>query len=210
MLHNAKIAEITTPNGEVFEIVFASAFGDSWRENGIFDKEENCIIYIGNIQARQKLSIRIKPPEINHQKKDLAQKILLAILISHPSFLKDKEIIEKLKNIDFKDKELKDFSLVLYSMGMANAFLETEILKEIYHVYSNEDLFDKELILHAPFAMPGSDPQTALERWKEIWHHTVWKQQVKSDLHQAQCIAKQSFDHKNWEKLKVLKTTLLT
>jgi hypothetical protein len=57
--------------------------------------------------------------------------------------------------------------------------------------------------------LPGSEPQAALERWKEIWHHTTWKQQVEGDLKQAQENTKKSFDHKAWEKMKALKNTLV-
>jgi DNA primase len=149
----------------------------------------------------------LEAPKSIKGKNDLARKILLATLITHPILLK--EVFEQFAALDFQGEVWHNLKQCMLDCPEEDFGVLREKLEHTGFKIILDDLFDKDLTLHAPFAMPGSDSQVALERWKEIWHHTTWKQQVKGDLKQTQEHIKQSFEHKAWEKMKALKNTLV-
>ena len=71
-----------------------------------------------------------------------------------------------------------------------------------------EEILDKSIYVHAPFAGEGTDPAVALERWRELWQRATYQELMKKDLKHSTEDMKTSFDQKAWEKLKALKANL--
>ncbi|RZI45883.1 DNA primase [Candidatus Finniella inopinata] len=142
-------------------------------------------------------------PRISDKKNTLAHKILLATLITHPTLLK--EVFEKFAGLEFQKESWQNMRQCMLDYSQENLQTLKDKLHELGFASELDALFDKELFLHAPFAMHGSDPDLALERWQDIWQQTTWKQAVKNDLKQAQEDTKKSFDDQSWQKMKTLK-----
>ena len=146
-------------------------------------------------------------PRVSLKKNTLVHKILLATLITHPTLLK--EVFEQFASLDFQKESWQSIKQLMLEYPHENLETLKDRLCDLGFALEIDGLFDKDLYLHAPFAIQGSDPKVALERWQEIWQQTTWKQEVKNDLKQAQEDTKKSLDDQSWQKMKALKNIFL-
>ncbi len=146
-------------------------------------------------------------PRVSLKKNTLVHKILLATLITHPTLLK--EVFEQFASLDFQKESWQSIKQLMLEYPHENLETLKDKLCDLGFALEIDGLFDKDLYLHAPFAIQGSDPKVALERWQEIWQQTTWKQEVKNDLKQAQEDTKKSLDDQSWQKMKALKNIFL-
>ena len=146
-------------------------------------------------------------PKVSIKKNALAQKILLATLITHPILLK--EVFEQFANLDFQEESWQNMKLAMLDYSHENSKPLKDILNDLGFGPDLAFLFDKELFLHAPFAVQADNPKNVLERWLEIWQQTTWKQAIKNDLKEAQENTKKSLDNQSWQKMKALKNIFL-
>ncbi len=141
-----------------------------------------------------------------HKKNSLSQKILLATVINHPTLLH--EIAEQFAIIEFERKEWAD--LGDYLLESLNGDVQDLKLALQTKGFGSilEEILDKSIYVHAPFAGEGTDPAVALERWRELWQRATYQELMKKDLKHSTEDMKTSFDQKAWEKLKALKANL--
>ncbi|MBY0280844.1 MAG: DNA primase [Alphaproteobacteria bacterium] len=141
-----------------------------------------------------------------YKKNSLSQKILLATILNHPTLLH--EIAEQFAVIEFERKEWEDLKHYLLEslnedIGDIKLALQTKGFGSIL-----EEILDKSIYVHAPFASEGTDQAVVLERWGELWQRTTHQELMKKDLKSSTEDMKTSFDQKAWEKLKALKANL--
>ncbi len=140
------------------------------------------------------------------KKKLLSQKILLATLINHPTLIDN--VAEQLALVEFDNESWQQLKqCILQNMNGDFSSLKEELhLKGFSSIL--EEILDKKIYLHAPFAQEGTDSKVALDRWEEIWNRVAWQESVKKDIKNSAENMKASFDEFEWQKMKALKSSL--
>jgi DNA primase len=140
------------------------------------------------------------------KKNMLSQKILLATLINHPTLLYD--IAEQFALVEFGKESWQQLKQhILQNLDSGHTSLKEELhLKGFSSIL--EEVLDKKIYIHAPFAQEGTDSKVALERWQEIWHRVAWQESIKKDIKSSSESMKVSFDEQEWQKMKALKSSL--
>ncbi|MCX7338780.1 MAG: DNA primase [Alphaproteobacteria bacterium] len=141
-----------------------------------------------------------------YKKSDLAQKILLAILVNHPTLVS--EVAEQLAALEFNHGEWQKLKVFLleYADDANDSFEDCLAQHGLLGILDN--IFDRNLYNHAPYAAKQTDPRIALEGWLDIWDQTVHRARLKEDLESTYQDVKTSFNDKDWQRLKALKSNL--
>ena len=179
-----------------YELDFANRLNRLWYQEKRFSSAHK--------DYKQQISSGSLPlPKVSLKKNTLVHKILLATLVTHPTLLK--EVFEQFASLDFQKESWQNIKQLMLDCSHENSESLKGKLYDLGFASEVESLFDKELSLHAPFAIQGSDPKVALGRWQEIWQQTTWKQEIKNDLKKAQEDTKKSLNQQSWQKMKALK-----
>ena len=143
------------------------------------------------------------------KKNTLWQKILLAIIIRHPKLLI--EVFEQFFQIRFEDDEFAKIQSFLshYDMTQEQDTLEKALVEEGFGPVLNS-IFDRSLLVHAPFLKEGAAEADVLEGWNHIWNRHIVQRQIRQDSKTLVDTIKTSLDKDLWQRLKTLKNRTLT
>lgn len=154
--------------------------------------------------------IQSRKTQLMKNKIALGEKILLSILINHPTLVS--EALEQLMTLSFEDQHellalrqsLLDFC-THHPNGDSIQLKETLInqgFDQLLRELLSRDLYEK-----ARFAHPSTPPDQVLIGWQEIWQSIQTNQHLKDELKMTTSALKSTLDEQTWERLKMLKTT---
>lgn len=147
-------------------------------------------------------------PSLVKNKIALGEKILLSILINHPTLVS--EVVEQLMVLPFEGQDhlssirqiLLDFS-VQYPEGKS-VHLKELIVSSGYESVLME-LLSRDLYEQARFAHSSTPVDVVLEGWNEVWQSIQTGQSIKDELKTTSSMVKSTMDEQSWERLKRLK-----
>jgi DNA primase len=136
--------------------------------------------------------------------------LLLAILINHPNLLD--EVSDDFASLNFKEArlhDLKDAILDFYAersldeMNLKDALLSKGFEVEV------DAILSPHVLIHGAFAKPIAPLEEAREGWREIFNR-IQHALGKDDLKAAQANLAEEMSENAWNRLKLLKTNILT
>lgn len=150
--------------------------------------------------------------KLTETKKNIdGQKILLATLINHPTLLS--QLSEQLMDLTLEDNSFNDLRQKMLDLCGEVHHIESVDLKEHLHQAGFSKALDQLLcrdIYHkARFAHPTADLTVAYEGWIEIWKAMQEGQNLRQEATQTALELSSTLDDQGWQKLKLLKKTLV-
>ena len=167
-----------------------------------------------NIPNQQNL-IQSQGSRLLQNKFVLGEKILLAILINHPTLIA--EVVEQLMTLPLQasphsreeNHELFALRQVLLDFCAQcpngdHIQLKTQLInkgfEQLVRGLLSRDLYDK-----ARFAHPSTPLEQVLAGWQEVWRTIQTSQHLKDEVKMTSSALKSTLDEQAWEKLKLLK-----
>ncbi|WP_032112752.1 DNA primase [Candidatus Paracaedibacter symbiosus] len=139
------------------------------------------------------------------------QKILLATLLNHPTLVS--QVSEQLMDLTFADGSLNDLRQKLLDICGENPHIEVISLKEQLQQAgfgaTLDQLLCRDVYHKARFAHPTTDLQQAQSGWLEIWTAMQEVHNLKQEVTQTAAELSSSLDEQVWQRLKLLKKTLV-
>lgn len=147
----------------------------------------------------------------NHVQDSLRQRILVATLLNHPEILHD--VDQAFADLHFKDKQLDQLRDEIFLIMNEKTDLDIEAmhahLKKSGFGELMQKVLAKDIYIHASFADPKEEKETALNGWLEIWKHMVEEKMVRADINQLKSQLFEDLSEETWLKLRVLKDSKL-
>lgn len=138
-------------------------------------------------------------------------KILLATLINHPTLIM--RVTEYLMDLALLDNSLDQLRQKLLDICQETPHIEAVSLKEKLQQTEFktvlEQLLCREIYEKARFTHPTASEEQALEGWLEVWKMMQEVQNLQQEVTQTAAELSSSLDEQVWQKLKLLKKTLV-
>lgn len=145
------------------------------------------------------------------KKNDDGQKILLATLINHPTLIA--QVSEQLMDLTFVDESLNELRQKLLEVYDESPYIDRENFKERLQHSGFTAILDqilcREVYYKARFAHPATELRQAHEGWLEIWTAIREVDNLKKEVTQTAAELSSSLDEQAWQRLKLLKKTLV-
>lgn len=140
------------------------------------------------------------------KKNDVAQKILLATLINHPTLIAT--VAEELMSVTFTLPGATNLIQLMLEQCTTGEWESFEKHEDVQRFLQSLDL--DAMITVAPFIKKESPFGEAEIGFKDVWHRYVVKNDLRRTLNEYEKKLKESFDPKIWEALKQIQRDLLT
>lgn len=138
-------------------------------------------------------------------------KILLATLINHPTLMV--HVTEQLMDLRLENNPLEKLRQKLLDICQEKPHIESVPLKEMLQQTEFkailEQLLCREIYEKARFTHPTANEEQALEGWLEVWKTMQEVQNLQEEVTQAAAELSSSLDEQAWQRLKLLKKTLV-
>lgn len=145
------------------------------------------------------------------KKNDDGQKILLATLINHPTLIS--QVSEQLMDLTFAEEPHNELRQKLLDICNESPYIERASFKEQLQragfAAILEQLLCRDIYHKARFAHPTAELTQAYEGWLEIWTAMQEVNNLRQEATQAAAELSSSLDEKAWQRLKLLKKTLV-
>lgn len=132
-------------------------------------------------------------------KKHLGYKILLATLLNHPTLVED--AIESLILIEDTGRYEEVRQAILTAMAENPDLSARELqegLRQKGFTSLLAEILSPSVYTHAPFAKETTDREEALAGWKEVWHRTVAKENLASEMLRTATAVREQFTKETW------------
>lgn len=145
------------------------------------------------------------------KKNDDGHKILLAILVNHPTLIS--QVSEQLMDLTFAEESHNELRQKLLEICNESPYIEgvsfKDRLQRAGFAATLEQLLCRDIYHKARFAHPTAELQQAYEGWLEIWAAMQEVNNLKQEATQAAAELSSSLDEQAWQRLKLLKKTLV-
>ncbi len=145
------------------------------------------------------------------QKKLQGQKILLATVINHPTLIAD--VAEQLMILEAVNDSIDELRHALLTLQVESPDMSREeLVNRLQENGFSEIISEFEQNFgqtHGKFVSPSASYEEALQGWREIWQVVQEQQFLHDEATQAIASMASSFDEGSWQRLKLIKQSLL-